>query len=268
MSGLLFTTPVWLLTIAFLLAGMVFALACILAVRRLVPLAAREQHTELINFSVTNVAVLYGVLLAFLAVAAWESFSQASDGASVESGLIANLYSDSQGMAPQIGHDMRGHVAQYLHHIIRDEWPMQVKGQKPAARAIPLNVLHQYVAGMKPSTGGDAVLMADMLQVLNKMDTARAARLDALGGHVPFLVWVMIVGMGLLTIGLTAFLPAKRILLQMAMVGALVFAIVFVSVVILELDNPFRGAIGVSVDPFEQVASLIDRPQADSQSER
>ena len=267
MSVSLFGSPVWLLTLAFLLAGMAFALVCVLAVRRFVPLATRERHTDLINFSVTNVAVLYGVLLAFLAVAAWESFSKASDGASVEAGLIANLYHDGQGMAPPVGRDMRGHVAQYLHHIIRDEWPMQAKGQKPPARAVPLNVLHQYVVGMKPSSGGDAVLMADMLQVLNKLDTARAARLDALSGHVPSLVWVLILGMGLLTVSLATFLPAEQLLLQTAMVGALVIAIVLVSVMILELDNPFRGAIGVSVDSFEQVASLIDGPQAGNQHE-
>jgi hypothetical protein len=262
MLAFLYDSPVWLVILSFLLVGLVFASVCALGVRRLVTPAARERHSELISFCVTNVAVLYGVLLAFLAVAAWESFTKASESASVEAGLVHNLFHDTQGMAPPMAADLRGHVLDYLHTIIEVEWPMQVRGETPTAGQVALAKLHRHVTVLTPGDVGDTVLMGDMLQVLNKLDTARAARLESIGGRIPSLIWVLIVSIGFLTVGLATVIPAESLTLQIIMVGALALSIVLVLVMIVELDNPFRGSISVSAEAYQAVLHDIEQPQA------
>ena len=46
-------------------------------VHRFVPVNIRRSHNDIIGFTIAVVDVVYAVLLAFIAVATWETFTQA-----------------------------------------------------------------------------------------------------------------------------------------------------------------------------------------------
>ena len=55
----------------------------------------RRAHNDLAGFSIAIISVVYAVLLAFIAVATWESFSSAETIVQAEAGYIGNLYRDT-----------------------------------------------------------------------------------------------------------------------------------------------------------------------------
>lgn len=255
-----YASPAWAFGAVLLALGLVFAWSCQAMVRRLVGRAILEDHADLASFTVTNIAVLYGVLLAFLTVVSWEGLSRASDNAGIEASLVANLYHDAQGLAPPLAGDIGGHVRHYLETIVDREWPLQTAGQMPPDGSAALADLHRHVSRLSPADNGDTVVMADMLRVLNKIDAARASRLEALEGQVPALVWTLIVAMGLLLVAFATLIPAADARLQAVLLGGFVLAVVLVLVMIVELDNPYRGTIRVSDAPYRRALAAILRP--------
>ena len=86
--------PSWVSSGVFILCGILIPSGIVVLVaERCWPAskrAIRTTNSQLLT--VANIAVLYTVLLAFIAVAAWEDLSKASDIAGTEAGLVQDLY--------------------------------------------------------------------------------------------------------------------------------------------------------------------------------
>src|SRR4029077_8279259 len=57
----------------------------------------RRSHNDLAGYTIQIISVVYAVLMAFIAVATWESFSAAESIVQEEAGYMGNLYRDSKG---------------------------------------------------------------------------------------------------------------------------------------------------------------------------
>jgi hypothetical protein len=65
--------------------------------------------------------VLYAVLLAFIAIATWESFSKASDIVENESAFAGGIYLDTQGLPQAKGQPVRDAAARYVSVVINSD---------------------------------------------------------------------------------------------------------------------------------------------------
>jgi hypothetical protein len=234
-------------------------------------------HGRLAEFIVTNIAVIYAVLLAFIAVATWESYGKASDLTLDEATLAANLYRDAAAAPEPTRGAVQSGVVAYLTFVAGDgggggEWqamrgrvPLDEKDGRCDPRAHPIacgwDILARIriaVATMAPDrdSPGEVVLMQQMLRDLDALYIARSSRIDAARNHIPALVWVVIIILGATTIGYAMFVEAPGVLSHMAMLAGLTVATTLVVVLIVELDFPFRGVI--SVDPKAYTRSLAD----------
>ena len=254
----------WIYNSSPLIVISVFA-AITLAVATLVLIAVyavtnrqvRELHGELADFTVTNIAVLYAVLLAFIAVATWESYTKASEVVQTEANLVGTLTRDTMGIPEPTAGVVRAEIGRYLEVVIHQEWPVQRTGRVSEVGWANLDRIHRQVAAISPANLGQAVLMEEMLRNLNELDRARTSRLDAAEGHIPSLVWFVILVLGVLTVGFTCLLKAERFWVHWLMMAGITTALTLVIALIVELDYPFRGEISVSTAPFEQVQTLL-----------
>jgi hypothetical protein len=218
----------------------------------------RRAHGDLANFTVTNIAVLYAVLLAFIAVATWESFTKATEIVEAESNLAGNLSRDAVSLPPAVAASARSEITGYLRTVIDREWPIQQAGRIPTEGRPHLDRIRWLIASMQPETRGQVVLMQEMLRCLDDLYTARTARIEAIQGHVPPLVWFVIVAIGALTIAFTCLLDAEGFWVHWLMLAGLTTALTLVVTLIVELDYPFRGEISVSTEAYSHV--LQDLP--------
>jgi hypothetical protein len=126
-------------------------------------------------FIVTNIAVLYAVLLAFIAVAAWEDLLKASEAADREASLIEALYLDAQGIEDKglVG-ELRMRLRHYVETVTDCEWPDQGAGHVPDAAEPDLHLIRTTLAAFKPQTSNDIILKEAMLNLLNDLLNATA----------------------------------------------------------------------------------------------
>src|SRR6201997_3460000 len=92
-------------------------------VRRMVPLERLKQNHEVAGFTFGVIGAFYGLLLAFVIVAAWERFDPADAEVQGEGVALASLYRLAKGFAEPVATNMEKAIRTYTHKLINVEWP-------------------------------------------------------------------------------------------------------------------------------------------------
>lgn len=250
MADWVYNNPTWLW--GTILVAAVIGVACggLLAFHRLVPLELRQAHNELAGFTVAIVSVVYAVLLAFIAIATWETFSKATDIAEAESDYAGAIYLDSQALATGQGQAIRTAVSRYLSTVISEEWPTQRAGKSPEQGWKPLRDLNTAIATIQPKDQGQAVIEAELLRTWDQLYLARSTRISAAESQIPAVIWWIIFLGGLITIGYTYLFGFHNLRMHLAMTGTVAATLSLVVVLIIALDRPFRGELSISPEAF------------------
>lgn len=218
--------------------------------QRIVHLEVRRAHNELAGFTVAVISVTYAVLLAFIAIATWESFSSAEVLVDSEADYVGSIYRDTQGVPGVTGADIRAQMRTYVKAVIDEEWPVQQRGEVPRAGWEPLRRVHRDIVTMQPRNLGEAVIQGELLRTLNELYSARASRLAAAQGHIPEVIWWIILLGGALTTGYTYLFGFHDFRMHLVMTAAVSTSLALVIVLIIALDWPFRGKVSVTPEPF------------------
>jgi hypothetical protein len=173
----IYNNPTWLW--GSILVALFTAVSCagLLLFHQLVRVDVRKAHNDLAGFTIGVIGVLYAVLLAFIAIATWESFSKASDIVEAESDYAGGIYLDTQGLSQAKGQPIRDAVARYVSVVINQEWPIQRAGKMPDEGWKPLRDINTAIATVQPQNLGEAVIQAEMLKAWNELYQTRSTRL-------------------------------------------------------------------------------------------
>jgi hypothetical protein len=249
--------PIWV--VGMLMAGgaVLGAVAIELTVRRFVPFDLRRQHNDVAAAMFAIIGVTYAVLLAFVAMLAWDGFNKAKAASYTEAAVVLDVYNVSVGLAAPQKEALRSDIIGYLRQVVTAEWPAQAEGRTIDPDSTYIDRLNDAAAAMHPANATDADLHVLLLQALIRLEDARQDRLLAAESTIPGIVWfVMLLG-GALTVAFGSFLGAPSLRMHLAMSATLAISGSLVVIMIIALSNPFRGDFRVSTAPFDQVMSRI-----------
>ena len=153
----IYGSPTWLWGTLFVSLCAVAAGIGLIIFHRLIHLELRRAHNELAGFLVAVISVTYAVLLAFIAVATWESYSHAQEIVDNEADYVGSIYRDTQGLPPEMGQGIRDDLERYVKIVVNEEWPMQREGKTPGQAWAPLRRLHGAIATMQPTTRQEVI---------------------------------------------------------------------------------------------------------------
>ncbi|MGC1776603.1 MAG: hypothetical protein WBB34_01565 [Xanthobacteraceae bacterium] len=243
-----------------LLIGLGTALSMLgpIVVRRHVTLERLTANNEIAGFKYAVLGVLYAVLLAFAIIVVWQKFSDAEASVVQEAGAATTIYRLSQGMGDQAGADLRAAVTAYLEAAIKDDWPAMGRGtpqQSPAGRKA-LNAIYATLLKSNASQNTGNPVLAEVLHQLDQMTQARRTRLIASEGAVPGVIWLVLFGGAIITIGFTFFFGTRNLPVQVLMTGLLSLIIFAELLTIVAIDRPFTGP--VKVEPRALMDVLAD----------
>jgi hypothetical protein len=224
------------------------ACAGLIIFHRVLKVDLRRAHNELTGYSVAVISVTYAVLLAFIAIATWESFSNAEQIVDSEADYVGSIYRDTQGLPAEMGQAIRADIRDYANTVIRVEWPIQQSGTVPSQGWEPLRRVHSAIVTMQPRGAGEAVIQAELLRTLNLLYGARSSRLSAVQGHIPGVIWWVIFLGGAITTGYTYLFGFDDLRMHIITTAAVSTSMALVVVLIVALDWPFRGAVSVTPD--------------------
>jgi hypothetical protein len=259
----IYNHPPWLAGGIIIAVAVAVAWAGLVAFDRLVPLSTRSRHNDVAGFIIAIVGVIYAVLLAFIAVATWESFAAANNVVAIEANHVGNLFRDTVALPEKPRDEIRGELRAYLDLVINQEWADQAQGKvDPAAAWKPLERLHATLVEFHPANLGESVVQAEILRTLNELYSARRHRLLAATEGVPEVIWWIMGLGGALTVLFSFFFGMPSFRMHLAMTGMLTTSLSLVFVLIIELDWPFRGTLSVSSGAFVAVREDVERQLA------
>src|SRR5277367_3996070 len=213
--------PIWAVGVLIVGAAVFGAVLLELGARRLLPIELRRRHNDVAAAIFSIIGVTYAVLLAFVAMLAWEGFNQAKAASYAEAAALGDVYNISAGFADPERSGLRDAIVGYVRRVANVEWPQQAEGRTVDADSVHLDRLNKMALGLHPSGVADGNLHAQLLQSLALLWDARQERLLAAQTTIPGIVWFVIIVGGALTIAFGSFLGAPSARMQLAMSAVL-----------------------------------------------
>jgi hypothetical protein len=248
------TQPLWVSGI--LLVGLT-TLAAMLGpflVRRSIGLEKLRTNNEVAGFKFATVGVLYAVLLAFAVIIVWEKLSDAEADVAQEAGAAATIYRLAKGIEAEPGRAISEGVTHYLRAAVANDWPAMERGKASPVVTLALNDLYTDLLSYNPLDRRSTAIFAEILHQLDLVTQARRARLVMASGIVPGIVWMVLFGGALVTIGFTFFFGTVNLRAQAVMTGALSLLIFSGLLIIVAIDHPFAGSVKVGSEALSAVA--------------
>jgi Protein of unknown function (DUF4239) len=249
--------PIWWVGFAIAILGVVLAVLVELTTRAIVPVEFRRRHNDVAAAMLSIIGVTYAVLLAFVAMLAWEGFNRAKAASYAEAGVVLDVAHVASGFPEPDRSAMQGEIAGYARTVITVEWPAQAEGRRSDRAGTYLTALDQMANSFRPSGSAEDNFQAQLLQSLMRLQDARQERLLAAESAIPDIVWVVLLLGGGLTIAFASFLGVPSLGMHLAMSSALAVSGSLVLILIVALANPFRGDFRVSTAPYQRVLTQI-----------
>jgi Protein of unknown function (DUF4239) len=235
------------------------AVAGLLVFHVLVPHKLRSLHNDLAGFVLAIVGVIYAVLLAFIAVAVWQNYSDVDGLVQTEANLVDDLYRDTVSLPPDVARQLRQNLFDYTETVVHKEWPRMMASMPSHQKGWHvLDSFHLTLAQLKPQDAPTLAVQTEMLGTLDKLYDVRRGRFHAASSGLPDIVWCNLLVGAVILIGFSYLFGAPRLTMHAIMVGLLSSSIGLVLMLIVLLDNPFLGRSHVSVEPFQALTMAVE----------
>ena len=250
---LLVNIPTPVLGIGIVLLAVGLALGGLVLVRRTMEHSRFEPQHEVAGFIIAVVGVIYAVLLAFVVIIQWESFTSAEKDASSEATAIGNLYRDGVAVGARDGGvALSNAVGKYADYVAGSEWPYMAEHQAEDPNTDQyLNAVWKAVTQLQAPSSADAGLVRQAVDDVSVASQMRRTRIQDSSSQLPLPLWVvLLIGAGL-TIGFTYFFGLESFTAQAIMVSTLATIIALSLFVILTLDLPYSGDVAAKPGALE-----------------
>jgi fumarate reductase subunit D len=229
------------------------AVVGLVLVQRLVPPDRREEHNNVAGFIYAVLGVAYAVLLAFVVIAVWQDYKTAQTNVESEANELAGVYFLASRLPEPERTRVQDLARTYVRVVVEEEWPMMERGQTSPRADSLLRQLRLKLLQFDPRTGGEQVLYERGLTQLHDAADARRSRLLEVREGIPYLLWVVLVLGGVITVTFTYLFGLKSNVAHALMVAALTLLICGILFTIAEFNNSFSGPVEIRPEAFREV---------------
>lgn len=255
MPGWIFDLPLLVTGPAIIGTLFLFVVVGLMVVRRriLPGLTIHGEDSHFIGTMVHSVMVFYGLAVALMAVNVSETYSDVSKIVSAEATAAAGLYRDVSSYPEPIRSTLQKDLGGYVRNLIDVAWPLMRRGRIPHEGVDLMNRFQATLATFEPTTEGQKLLHGETLHAYNVLIEARRMRLDAVNTGLPGVMWFVIIAGAFISLTAAFYFKVEDARLHRALVTLLSVFIGIVIFMVLALDRPFRGDLGLSADPYELI---------------
>ncbi|HUA34210.1 MAG TPA: DUF4239 domain-containing protein [Candidatus Binataceae bacterium] len=226
-------------------------------VRWLVPLDRLQKNHEVGGITFGVLGAFYGLVLAFVIVAAWERFNQANYSAHDEATALESLYTLGAALPDPEKTALDSAVLDYSNTVIEKEWPAMAaehfQGGKEGAHR-----LWSVVLSYHPSDSRQQLIMDKAIDQLSALSLARSQRFLFYDDDLPSVVWTVIYLGCLITIGFSYFFGSNVFRAQIMMCAFFSILLGMTILAILELAHPYQGVVTISDEPFRYALARME----------
>jgi hypothetical protein len=245
--------PNWLFGALTIALPVAFGLAGLYATRRWVGRVHgdRHSHNEVVGYYLGAVCVFYGITLGLLAVATWQTYSDLEARVGQEAAAVGTLYREVSTFPEPNRTELQSDLRQYVRQVIDVAWPQMRRGIVPQEEGVTLSVLQTHLTQFEPATEGKKTIYAETYRGFKQIAELRGRRLQGVQEGLAGPLWVVVLAGAFLTIAVTWFFDLRSQSMHSWMTVFLSALLGLLIYLLGALDNPFRGEISVSPEPFE-----------------
>jgi hypothetical protein len=255
MMGWIFDVPLVImgpLMVVVLVAFSIFGLRYVRA-RVLPKLRVTHSDSHFVGTMVHSVMVFYGLVLALVAVNVFETYSESARVVSGEASAIAMLYRDACSYPEPARSELKTALRNYTEYVIREAWPLQRAGRVPAGGVAKMDSVQARLAAFEPVTDGQRALHAEAWRAYNHVIETRRTRLDQVTTGLPGIMWMVVLLGAVISLTASFFFHVDDERLHAILVALLAVFIACVLFLVLSMDRPFRGDLGLSSEPYQLI---------------
>jgi hypothetical protein len=200
--------------IQFFLIFAVFGLVGVLGpsmVRRSAKGLAQKEHHDVLGIMFSVAAAFYGVVLAFVIVAAWQNFQDASAREQSESLALVELYV----LSTRLPHPVQESMVKAIRDYITDAWTYEWS-DTPTPRPGRHDLVEMFggLLTLDPQTNKQTALYGKAMDEVTRLFEARQQRILYSQNNIPAIVWTVIIFGAAVTITLSFFFFTEHRTLQ------------------------------------------------------
>ena len=252
--------PIWIVAVAVTAAAEIFSVGLMLIARYAYGVSRLSLNNEVAGFKFAVVGVFYAVLLAFVVVAVWETYTDTDGAVRDEAKAIVDLQLVIHALPLDGGAEISKGLIAYAEDVPTHEWPAMALGRASPVITKDLRKLSTAILALEPESHRDLALYQDALRLVTEIADNRIERLESANGSVPVILWIVLVLGGGITLGYPAFFASSNLGAQVLMTASLAALVAMSLVLALAFDFPFTGNPHISFLPFEE--ALENMPES------
>jgi len=204
-------------------------------------------HNRGVDAVIGAVTLLYGLVLALIAVAVWQQFVAAQNVVSSEAAALRSVYRDVDSFEEPARTVLTDRLRDYTKIVIDAEWPQQQRGIIPTAGIDKLAEFEKSLYAFEPRSERVRLVDQSAINQFNRMVEFRVMRLNAVVSGVSATLWAtLLIGAAITTLT-TYFLQLQPLRTQLTMTSLVTLLVGLIVFMTASLDHPFRGTRGMSV---------------------
>jgi hypothetical protein len=239
------------------LASVAVAVAGLLFAQRLLPLPVRERHNDTTGIIYAALYVMFGVTVGFSLFSVWQQYNTARQIVHSEAAAVEQVYRLAERLPEPGRSQVQDLTVSYAERVVAEEWSLMKEGRSSSRIEAHLKELRRSVQGYEPRTDAQNALYAEALAEVGELEENREFRLLAVDEGIPYMVWVVLIVGGVLTVGFTYLFGMESARLHAVAVAGLTILISLILHAIGVLDYPFNSGVRVQPEAFEQVLREI-----------
>jgi len=251
----IFDLPLWLSALLIILAFWAYALGAMAYMRgRILPRVHLGPHdSEYASVILHSVIGFYGLITALIAVSVWSRHASVGEATSGEATAVAMVWRDISGYPSPIRERLRDGLRTYTEDAIQVAWPKMRKGIPPTGGVKILDDFQTVLFTFDPANESQHSLHDETLRAYNEMVRVRRLRIDMVGKGLPGVLWLLVLGGAAIILFLVTLYKVDHRKLQTFLVLCLATFMAMVVFVILALDQPYRGNLGIQPTALQLV---------------
>lgn len=241
------------------------ALAGQFLVRRWVPQQVLSAHTAVAGIVYATLAVIYGVILGQVVVAAWDDYFGAELAVDDEASALVNLYRLAEGWPASDRDPVQQAVTGYAQDVVDNEWPAMTRGDLTIVPGgyPPLAAVWRAVREVQDPATRDSAEFEAAIDAMTDLENARSKRLVINNHGLPPPLWAALLAGALLTVAFAYLLAVENRLVQSMMVGALAGLLALLLFLAHVLEHPYRSG---GIQPLAFQVMLVETERVEPSS--
>jgi hypothetical protein len=247
---------VWVLLIVVFVVAVSIAVGAILLADRAMPNVGKE-HNGTISPFITAVGLVYGALIGFTVVVAWQQFSSAGVVVANEASTLTTMYRQTVAMPEPEQTQLRQLLRQYRTAVAGPEWDRQNSGNASESAGAALTGMYRVVGSQPPGLASGPINQAFLNQV-TVLAADRTTRIIDAKPRIPPLLWAVLIFGGIVLVSLTGFLRMGSTLGHIVVSSAIAILLALLLCIPFLLDHPFGTHQGITPETFQRLEQAFD----------